>query len=177
MAKYPHRYKSKRHKLMNLAEFKRGLEHAYYTEPITQKAFLVLLYYTAARVSEILNMKGADLQVSDKYYITIKRLKKSKQTPPLELRLSISGGTYLSMVKGYTLDEDRLFPFCRINAYRLTKRVFEVYPHFFRMNRITSLMKQNVPLNEIQNYTGLSMGALNFYVAKGSIARIGEIIQ
>jgi integrase len=169
-------YKEQRFKLMTPQQFQEGL-FKIQDNTLHARAYLILLYYTGARCSELLTLEGKDLTVSDKFYVRITRSKGSRQTRyPLEIRTTIPQGNYLVLLKQQTQDDERFFTFSRTTAYRLCYKAFNVYPHFFRMNRITQLFNQGFSIAQVQNFTGLSLNAIDHYIGSADISQIGDRI-
>jgi integrase len=97
----------------------------------------VLLFFAGCRISEALAITDEDIYASgDTLFIQIKRLKGSKQTDPIELPNQ-------GVLQWLGEQEGKIFDFSRFTAYRVVKKVFpDLYPHYFRMNRITKVDSQ-----------------------------------
>ena len=136
-----------------------------------QQAFLSILFFAGCRVSEALALKSKDINcANDTIYVQFFRLKGSKQTDPQELPRSEA----LTWVCGR---EGKLFPFSRSTAYRLVKKAFPIlYPHFFRMNRIT---KTDILFGDATVYHvfGISANAIDHYRGKVDVKRVGKALR
>jgi len=159
-------------------EFEKGLSAGKFVKVPDHKGLCVFLYYSGCRISEALNMKRQDFRVaSGVLYADIKRLKHSKQTDPIELLLSSPFIEFLeSTVYQVKKKERRVWPYCRKTGYNIVNRAFD-YPHHFRLSRITQLFLKGYTIPEVQSFTGLTVGALEHYIAKVDIKRIREDLE
>ena len=140
---------------------------------IIHKAFLVLLYYTGARVSEILNLKWEDFEIKDNIlYVDCLASKHGVDRPPYDLPLQLPHMKWV-----YTVLKKRKkglgpFTFTRQTAWNIIKRVMpKHYPHYFRLNRAVQMLAQGKPKDKvriwfgwkqwktIENYFGISLKA------------------
>lgn len=161
------RYDKKITELMDYAAFEKGIADL----PDRQQAFLSILFFAGCRVSEALALTSKDVNCTpETVFIQFFRLKGSKQTDPQELPRT-EPLTWLCGREGI------LFPFSRVTAHRLVKRVFPgLYPHFFRMNRIT---KTDLEFNDavVYHVFGISANAIDHYRAKVDVKRVGEALR
>ena len=161
------RYKKKITRLMDYEEFKRAIIKL----PEDRQALLSILFFAGCRVSEALALTADDIScIGDTIYIQFFRLKGSKQTDPQELPLADA----LLWICGR---EGKLFPFCRMTAYRTVKKVFpNLYPHYFRMNRFT---KTDILFGDAAVYSifGISASAIDHYRGKVDIKRVGKALR
>ena len=98
-------------------------------------------------------------------YVDFHRLKGSKQTDPIGLP---NAGPLTWICNQY----GKLFPFSRRTGHRIVKRVFsELYPHYFRANRITDVL-ENDGIPAVKSTFGVSLNAVEFYVQKVDIRRV-----
>lgn len=136
-----------------------------------RQAFLSVLFFAGCRVSEALALTSKDVNSTpETIYIQFFRLKGSKQTDPQELPRSPA----LDWLCGR---EGKLFPFSRSTAYRLVKKAFPIlYPHFFRMNRIT---KTDILFGDATVYHvfGISASAIDHYRGKVDVKRVGQALR
>lgn len=160
-------YNKKITRQMDYDEFHEGLTDL----PEDRKAFLSILFFAGARVSEVLALTGNDISCTpDTVYIQLFRLKGSKQTDPVPLPKT----SELSWLCSQT---GRLFPWCRKTGYNIVKRTFpELYPHYFRMNRFTSIAEQ-FPLATVVSFSGLNPLSVKHYLAKVDIKRVGKALH
>lgn len=145
------------------------------------KAIIAFLYYTGVRVSEALALHSSDFTITDLLYIdNIQRLKHSKNTEALTIDMNAYGIDYiLSQIQDaesqqrMKRSDGTVFPFTR-QTIRNILEPFGLYPHYFRMNRISQLFMQGKSIVEVQSWTGLTINALNAYIGKVSNERIGR---
>ena len=139
--------------------------------PDNKQAFLSILFFAGCRVSEALALTSKDISwTEDIIFIQFFRLKGSKQTDPQELPLS-------DALLWLCEQEGKLFPFSRMTAYRTVKKVFsDLYPHYFRMNRIT---KTDILFGDATVYHifGISASSIDHYRGKVDIKRVGEALR
>ena len=138
--------------------------------PIMNQAFLSVLFFAGCRVSEALALTADDINCSHNLiFVQFFRLKGSKQTDPQEIPRTDS-------LLWLCEQEGKLFPFTYITAYRLVKKVFpNLYPHYFRMNRIT---KTDILFGDATVYHvfGISANSIDHYRGKVDIKRVGEAL-
>ncbi len=162
------RYKQKITRLLDYRDFKRDIEQEELTD--MKKCFLTVLYFSGCRVSEALALTSQDIHCTQEIiYVQFFRLKGSKQTDPQELPREES----LNWLCG---QEGKLFPFCRTTAYRLVKKIFpSLYPHYFRMNRIT---KVDILFGDAVVYHtfGITASSIDHYRGKVDIKRVGKAL-
>lgn len=160
------KYKKKITNLLDYSKFKDAIQEL----PTNQQAFLTVLFFAGCRVSEALALTSKDVNcVGDTLFIQFFRLKGSKQTDPQELPRDEA----LSWI---CQQEGRLFDFSRYSGYRIVKKAFpELYPHFFRMNRIT---KTDVLFGDavVYHLFGISANSIDHYRAKVDIKRVGKAL-
>ena len=172
----PH-YKKKITRPMSKAEFLEGMRTGHFAKE-DHKGFLAFLYYTGCRSQEALNMRCKDVRVADdRIYIDIKRLKHSRQTAEISFPLS---KPYIKNILHNWSDqpEGLLFPFCRTTGFYIVKRVFpDLYPHFFRMSRITNLFLIGKKTPEIKYFIDLDAKNYDPYIGIVESKRIGDEIE
>jgi len=106
----------------------------------------------------------------DTIYIQFFRLKGSKQTDPTELPRA-DALTWLCHQEG------RLFSFCRKTAYNTVKKVFPtLYPHYFRMNRITKT-SDSFGDSTVYHLFGITASSIDHYRGKVDIKRVGKALR
>lgn len=161
------RYKKKITRLMDYEEFKIGIDGL----PIIEQAFLSVLFFCGCRVSEAIVLTSDDLDCRpDTIFVQFFRLKGSKQTDPQEI-------PRVDALEWLCEQEGNLFPFSRDTARRKVKKAFpNLYPHYFRMNRITNILDR-FGVAVVRNIFGLSLNAIEDYVGKVDIKRVGKALQ
>ncbi len=161
------RYKKKITRLMDYDEFKAAIHDL----PIARQAFLSILFFAGCRVSEALTLTSDDINCThDTIFIQFFRLKGSKQTDPTPLPRADA----LIWICG---QEGELFPFSRSTAYRTVKKTNpELYPHFYRMNRITKVSEEHGD-SYVYSFFGISSGSIDHYRGKVDIKRVGKALR
>lgn len=141
-------------------------------------AFLALLFYLGVRVTEALRLRKESFTVEgDKLFVDIgKRLKLSKRTPPLSVKLDRPFVKEIIETVSKTKPKRRIWKFSRVTAWKLCKKYDLHYPHFLRLNRITDLFQKGYKISEVRSWTGLTLAALDYYVGVVSTQRIGDNI-
>jgi len=139
--------------------------------PTAHKVLLVLLFFAGCRVSEALALTDEDINFTEEtIYVQFKRLKGSKQTDPIELPNA-------GVLTWITEQEGKLFDFSRFTARRIVKSVFpDLYPHYFRMNRITKISAKFGDLVVYQLF-GITASSIDHYRGKSDIRKVGEAIR
>jgi integrase len=159
-----------RKKITDLMEYSDFIEAIRELDDMRQ-AFLSILFLAGCRVKEALALTSKDIHCTrNTVFIQFKRLKGSHQTDPQELPRTEA----LNWLCG---KEGRLFPFCYMTAYRTVRKVFPtLYPHYFRMNRIT---KTDVAFGDavVYHVFGISAGAIDFYRGKVEIKQVGKALR
>lgn len=168
------KYSDKIDRIMYDDEFKLLMKTKYFVLD-EHKALIAFLFLTAVRISEALAMTRKQFKRNaNKLYIDIgERLKASKLTPALPVSLK---SPYVEniIMKYENLDPKALvFPYSRKTGYNIAHR-FIGYPHYFRMNRITRFFLDGFTIPEVQSWTGLSIVALNYYIGKANIEKMGD---
>jgi len=161
------RYKKKITSLMDYQDFKAAIVDL----PIRYQAFLSVLFFAGCRISEALALTSNDINcMRDTIFIQFFRLKGSKQTDPQELPRT-------PPLMWICEQEGELFPFCRKTGYNVVKRVFPIlYPHYFRMNRITKTADQFGD-STVYHLFGITASSIDHYRGKVDIKRVGKALQ
>lgn len=165
------KYNKKITRLMDYKEFRKAIYDEEHNLPIMKQALLSVLFFAGCRVSEALALTGNDIHCTeDTIFIQFFRLKGSKQTDPQE----VPKADALLWLCG---QEGNLFPFTRKTAYRLIKKVFpNLYPHYFRMNRITKTLDRFGAV-VVCNTIGVSISTIGEYIGKVDIKRVGKALR
>lgn len=143
------------------------LKEAIVDLPQDKQALLTLLFFAGCRISEALSLTSEDISCKGELmYIEFFRLKGSKQTDPQEI----------PRISWLCEQEGKIFHFTRRTAHRWVKKVFrELYPHYFRMNRITKTLDKFGAV-VVVNTLGVSMITIGHYVGKTDIKRVGKAL-
>ena len=163
------KYKKKITRLMEYNEFKTSIDAL----PIARQAFLSILFFAGCRVSEALALDPNDISCTgDTIFIQFFRLKGSKQTDPQEVPKA-DALEWLCGKEG----SDYLFSFSRSTAYRTVKKAFaDLYPHYFRMNRITKTADQFGD-STVYHLFGITASSIDHYRGKVDIKRVGKALM
>ena len=160
------RYTKKITRLMGYQEFKVAIDDL----PENRQALLSILFFAGCRISEALALESKDISCSgETIFIQFFRLKGSKQTDPQELPRADS-------LLWLCEQEGKLFSFSYKTAYRTVKKIFpDLYPHYFRMNRIT---KTDILFGDATVYHifGISANSIDHYRGKVDIKRVGKAL-
>lgn len=145
------------------------------------KGFVSLLYYTAVRKMEALRSTKDRFQITERYILfnVGKRLKAKKnpiETAPLNIPLGVPYVREIEDCINHTKHHQRVFPFSPKTAYNICDRI-GYYPHFFRLNRITSFFLEGWNIAQVRSWTGLSLRALESYVGIVDVIKMGESLQ
>ena len=161
------RYNKKITRLMEYKEFRKAILEL----PDDRQALLSILFFAGCRVSEALALSSDDINcTSDTIFIQFFRLKGSKQTDPQELPKA-DALTWICEQEG------KLFSFSRKTAYRTVKKVFpDLYPHYFRMNRIVKISERFGDATVYQ-VIGISASSIDHYRGKVDIKRVGKALH
>ena len=160
------RYTKKITRLMDYAEFKKAIWYL----SVDRQALLSILFFSGCRVSEALALTADDITCSgETIFLQFFRLKGSKQTDPQEVPRA-------DALQWLCEQEGKLFSFSYSTAYRTVKKVFpDLYPHYFRMNRIT---KVDILFGDATVYHvfGISASSIDHYRGKVDIKRVGKAL-
>jgi len=141
-----------------------------------KRAFSVLLYYSAVRVSELLHATKEQFTFTDLSltWSLGARLKGGNETAPLvfSLELPFMAETAMWIKKRR---KNPIFTFNRVTAWRILRDYYDAYPHYFRLNRITEFLRKGFTLPEVMSWTGhRSISSINAYVGTVSVERMAE---
>ena len=166
---------------------------------VAYAAYPVLLYYSGVRKREGLRTSaGQFTQQGDTLFWDVgKRLKHGPKLAPLPLPATAwhmdklltaienakQSGRYTfrwNRLEADTVDQP-VFPFCPRTAYTVASQVF-AYCHHARLSRITWFFSphpelgrpQGYSIAEVQNWTGLTLNALNFYIGLAKTEEMGR---
>lgn len=174
---YEHRYKhGKILESITPEQFEQALKDPY-NRALEIQAFIVLIYLTGARVSEVLRATKESFQVTEKaiYWEVGKRLKHGKQTPPLPLSLDQPHIAVLLEQIRRTKKGKRVFDFDRTTAWRHCSKSGLGYNHHARLTAITFFIKQGYSLAHIVNWFGLTVETVNSYVGLVDLEEMGSV--
>ena len=161
------KYNKKITSLMEYPDFKEGISDL----SEDRQALLSILFFTGCRVSEALALTSNDIDCrGDTIFIKFFRLKGSKQTDPQEVPRA-------DALLWLCEQEGKLFRFKYITAYRTVKKAFsELYPHYFRMNRIVKTSERFGDAT-VYNVFGISASSIDHYRGKIDIKHVGKALR
>lgn len=161
MGKYK---EGKKTEAINQADFQKILDTGLYVKPQLHRALIVILYYSGARISEILALKREHFAISTEQKktlaVVIAPIKRGVLRGAFLLDLEKPGVQILANVVSKIKGSRRIFPFTRVTAWYIVKRAtfssgFNFYPHYFRLNRCVRFLDQrDISLNEIRQWFG-----------------------
>jgi len=157
------------------SEFLEGMKKGEFLKVPQHVGFVAFLHYTAVRKGEALKMTRGQFRITnDMLFCDIGvRLKHSKRTEPLPLPLS---APYVDSIEDCLIGlkpDQRVWPFCSKTGYNIVHRVFK-YPHYHRLSRITNFLLEGWTVPEVLWWTGLTVKALESYVGKVAILKMGQ---
>ena len=152
---------------MDYEEFEDGLTDL----PQNKQAYLSILFFAGVRVSEALALTSNDITCTEEtIYIQFFRLKGSTQTDPTPIPKT----RYTNWL---CEQEGKLFPWCRKTGYNIVHRAFpSMYPHFFRMNRITKISEKHGDAF-VYSYVGICAQSIDHYRGKVDIMKVGQALK
>ena len=156
-------------------DFSKVMSNGYFAKR-KHKGFIAILYYSAVRKREALRAKKEQFRILDDRVIfeVGKRLKHGMQTPPLNIPLSAPYVDEIAWSIVNTEPHHVVWPYSSKTAYNIVRRVFPGYPHYFRLNRITTFFEEGWTIAQVRTWTGLTLNALEFYVGLVDVKRMGE---
>jgi len=143
------------------------------------KGFCAVLYYFAVRKGEALKAMKEQFKVGETefFWDVGERFKGSRRTPTLSILKNLPYVNEIGLAVKNTRDRKKVFPYCLKTGYNIVDRVFPMYPHFFRLSRITQMFNEGWTITEVRSWTGLTLNALNYYVGLANIRRKGKTIR
>ncbi len=125
-------------------------------EGILAKDIITILYSTGLRISELLSLKGKDVDISNMIIRVRGKGGKYRNVPMVKLCVDV--------IRKYIKDpEEKLFKINRFKAYRLIRGTFEriakvngVHPHTLRHSFATHLLERGADLKTVQEILGHS---------------------
>lgn len=155
------------------------MDSGYFVRRPAHSGLCSFLYYFGVRISEALKILGENITI-EKHDLLVdvgERLKHSKRTPPLNVRRNRPFVEDIEAVLLETSPKQKLWPYHRSTGWRIARRAFNRYPHYFRLNRITDLFERGYTITQIRSWTGLSLVALEAYLAMVEVRQMGGQIR
>lgn len=156
------------------ADFKKIMDHGKFAKPI-HRPYVILIYYTGVRKTEALRCTRESFRTANKELIFSVgiRLKHGIETPHLNLPFHYPYIPELIRHIQKTPKEAKLFNFSDMTAYNVFDRL-GMYPHYFRLNRITSLFRDGWDIVALHSWTGLTLKALDYYIGLIKVEKMGR---
>jgi integrase len=155
-------------------EFAEGMNTGHFISS-KHRAYCVLLFYTAVRRGEGLKATREQFTITNENIIfnVGKRFKGSSETVELFLPLDKPYMNLLKEAIENTKPRERVFPYCGKTGYNIVTRAFK-YPHLMRLTRITDFFRKKWDIASVKSWTGLSVGALDYYVGLVRTQEMGK---
>jgi len=163
-------------KLQNILSLEEFSEETHKIKNRKHKIFSILLFYTGVRVTEMIRPHKEDFSFTTERmtWDVGPREKTGHVTAPLTLPLNLE---FMNEVAEYIKHLRRgrpVFGFTRATGWRIITRYYGVYPHYFRLNRITSFLRQGFSVVEVMSWSGhRSIAGITPYVGQVDIERMG----
>jgi integrase len=141
-----------------------------FKQPLRDKSFLALLYWTGVRKSEAYERVKEDFIVTETDLVIDfhQRKKNGLEVPPLEIPLDLPYMNLILERVQKTRQGRRVWPLSSATAWRIVKRALgeKYYPHFLRLNRITRMFDDpTTTIPEAKSWTGIKTAkALDVYI-------------
>jgi len=141
---------------------------------VKHRGFIALIYYTGIRKTEALRCKPEQFRLVNGSIIfdVGKRLKHGKETPALNIPLEAPYAKEIWWCIQHTRKNKRIWTFSERTAWNIFDRVLD-YPHHCRLSRITRFFAEGYSIAEVQNWTGLSLKALDSYIGIVAVKKMG----
>jgi len=147
---------------------------------LEKQSFCAILYYTGARISEVLRTvkKQFDVAGDTLYYDVLPRMKGGLTTAPLPLGLDLPYMDSVPKRLRRVDPEARVWPWVRATGYNVCYRVFKTYPHHLRSSRITNLFEDGHTITRVRSWTGhRRVQSLDAYLGLVEIEKIKETLK
>lgn len=140
------------------------------------KGLVALVYYSAVRNSELRKTRTHQLFVQGDtlFYDVGRRLKRSKKTDPLPIPLKNEYVDAILEARDLVPERLKIWPYSRSTVWNIFYRACGVYPHFYRLSRITNFFRQGYTIAQVHSWTGLSLKALDAYMGLVSMEDMGQ---
>jgi len=160
-------YRKKITRQMDYQEFEEAIQDL---RP-DQQAFLSILFFSGCRISEALALRASNIACRpDTVYIDFFRLKGSKPTDPIPIPRT-------KYVNWLCSQYNEVFTFCRKTGYNIVRKAFaELYPHYFRMNRITKI-SEDFGDAYVYSFVGICAQSIDNYRGKVNIRKVGQALS
>lgn len=160
------------------ADFKRIITKGEFKKE-EHKGYAALVYYSAVRreearraLKEYFSLNG-DVLIFD----VKKRLKHGIITPPLEMPIDLFAMEYLVDAMKDAPEKEPVFNYSPKTCYNIMRRAGFGYTHHCRLSRITQFFLEGWTIPQVRSWTGLSLAALNYYIALVDIKKMGRSLK
>jgi len=145
------------------------------------RCLVSLLYLTGARISEILELKGKDIQIEeDEIRISI-RPKKTGDYGPVSKSQDLildKKGKFVACIIEHSKTkkaEESIINMTRQRAWQIIRELSGVSPHFFRYSRVVQLLDKGYSLDQVRKWIGRKTQPVEYSSATESeIKEIGK---
>jgi len=141
-----------------------------FKQPLRDRSFLALLYWTGVRKSEAYERVKEDFGITETDLVIDfhQRKKKGLEVSPLEIPLDLPYVELIVERVTKTRASRRVWVISGVTAWRIVKRALgeKYYPHFLRLNRITRMFDDpTTTIPEAKSWTGIKTAkALDVYI-------------
>jgi Site-specific recombinase XerD len=146
-------------------------------DEILARDIITVLYSTGLRISELLSLKGKDVDLSNMVVRVRGKGGKYRNVPIVRICAEVLE----RYIKG---PEDRLFNINRFKAYRMIRKIFEkiakvngVHPHTLRHSFATHLVERGADLKTVQEILGHSKLSTTQIYTKVSPQHLFEVYR
>ncbi len=70
-----------------------------------------------------------------------------------------------------------VWPYCRQTGYNIVVRAGFHYPHYFRLNRVTQLLRKGFSSIAVRSWTGLNLRNVEYYAGLVELEKMGASIE
>ncbi len=144
-------------------------------EETLAKDLILVIYSTGMRISEILNLKGEDINFEERSIYIKGKGGKHRKVPFNDI-------TYTILKRRFKDERTRIFNISRFKAYRLIKEAFEkyaglsgVHPHILRHSFATHLLENGADIKTVQQLLGHSSLSSTEIYTRVSLRHIRKI--
>jgi len=157
-------------------DFIKGMNTGKFVER-KHKGFVALLYHTGVRKWEALRAKKEQFSIDkDRIHFDVgPRLKNGLHTAPLPILFEKPFTEEIVWSIKNTNAGQRVWPYSKKTGYNIVDRAFDKYPHYFRLNKITTLFRKGFTIDQVRTWTGhKALGSLTPYVGFANVERMAE---
>lgn len=144
-------------------------------EEILAKDLILLIYSTGMRISEVLNLKGEDINFEERSIYVKGKGGKYRKIPFNDIAYSI-------LKRRFKDEKSKILNINRFKAYRLIRDAFEkyaglsgVHPHILRHSFATHLLENGADIKTVQQLLGHSSLASTEIYTRVSLKHIRKI--